>query len=361
MRVLVTGDEGYIGAVLGPFLRRAGHDVCGVDAGYYSECSFGPAAAGSAAHGSMRADIRDLTVDDFAGIDAVVHLAALSNDPLGELQPALTDAINTAAAARLGALARSAGVRRFLFASSCSIYGEGAGSSLTETDAFRPLTAYARSKVAVESALARLADDRFSPVFLRNATAYGFSPRLRLDLVVNNLTASACTTGEVRLLSDGTAWRPIVHVEDIARAFLAALEAPTDAIHNQAFNVGQNAENYQVRDIATAVSNVVGGSRVTFGSNASADSRTYHVSFDKIGRALPGFRPVWTLDRGIRELVAAFHEHGLDRAAFEGRAYTRLLQLKHLIETKRLDSDLRWTSIAEQAAVVESPGARVYS
>jgi nucleoside-diphosphate-sugar epimerase len=345
MRVLVTGNQGYIGAVLTPVVAAAGHEVWGLDTGYYRDCNFGEVA--DPAFGVTRQiarDVREVTDDDLRGVAAVIHLAALSNDPTGELAPALTSEINHRASVRLARIARQCGARRFLFASSCSIYGQGEGPSLTEEAPFNPLTAYARSKVDTERDLAALADDGFSPVFLRNATAYGFSPRLRFDLAVNNLAGWAYTTGLVKLLSDGRAWRPFVHVEDIARACVAALAAPRDAIHNQAFNVGQDEDNHRIRDVAEKVAQVVPNSRVSFAEGVSADSRTYHVSFAKLRRQLPEFRPAWSLERGIGQLRDAFAAAELTAEGFQGRTYTRLKQLQHLLSTGRLDSQLQWTA-----------------
>lgn len=345
MRVLVTGNQGYIGVVLTPILAAAGHEVFGLDTGYYCECNFGEIP--DPAFGVVRQiskDVREVGEEDLRGMEAVVHLAALSNDPTGELAPELTAEINHRASVRLARIARQCGVSRFLFASSCSIYGQGDGRSLTEEAPFHPLTAYARSKVDTERDLATLADERFSPVFLRNATAYGFSPRLRFDLAVNNLAGWAYTTGLVKLLSDGQAWRPFVHVEDIACACAAALAAPREAVHNQAFNVGQDEDNHRIRDVAEKVTQVLPDSRVSFADGVSADSRTYHVSFAKIRRCLPEFRPAWTLERGIRQLRDAFAAAGLTAEGFHGRSYTRLKQLQHLLRTGRLDSQLRWTA-----------------
>ena len=348
MRVLVTGNLGYIGAVLTPMLASAGYEVWGLDTGFYQECTFGTMQESyHGVHKQIHKDVRDVKEDDLVDIEAVIHLAALSNDPTGELNPELTEEINYRASVRLAKFARTVGVSRFLFASSCSIYGHGEGKALTEEAPFHPLTAYARSKVKAESDIAALADDDFSPVFLRNATAYGLSPRLRFDLVVNNLTGWAYTTGAVKLLSDGRAWRPIVHVEDIARAFLAVLAAPREAIHNQAFNVGQDVENYQIRDIAEMVAQVVPSSRVTYAEGASADSRTYNVSFAKIWEVLPGFRPVWNLERGTRQLYEGFKAFRLSFEDFQGRKYTRIKQLRHLLNVRWLDLELRWNSVME--------------
>jgi len=342
-RVLVTGNLGYIGAVLTPMLARAGYDVWGLDTGYYEDCSFD--ARKDSYHDvqkQIHKDIRDVTEDDLVGIHTIIHLAALSNDPTGELDPEVTEDINYRASVRLARMARTVGVKRFLFASSCSIYGQGKGERLTEQTPFHPVTAYARSKVKAEADISALADDRFSPVFMRNATAYGLSPRLRLDLVVNNLTGWAYSTNEVKLLSDGTAWRPIVHVEDISRAFIAALAGPRDVVHNHAFNVGQDVENYRIRDIAEVVARVVPGSTVTRCEGASADSRTYNVSFEKIRETLPGFRPLWNLERGIRQLCEGFKACGLAVGDLNGSRYIRIKQLQALLKERRVDAGLRW-------------------
>lgn len=343
MRILVTGNLGYIGSLLTPILAAEGHEVYGLDAGYYENCIFGtsPTNNSGVCH-QLRQDIRDVETSELMGFDAIIHLAALSNDPTGELNPELTEEINWRASIRLAELAKAARVSRFLFASSCSIYGQSDNKYLTEDAQFSPLTAYARSKVNTEADLAAMADDSFSPIFLRNGTAYGLSPRLRFDLVVNNLTGWAFTTGEVKLLSDGKAWRPIVHIKDISLAFLAALTAPREAIHNQAFNVGQNRENYQIRDIAETVGEVVPNSKVAYTEGATADNRTYNVSFDKINKSLPGFRPVCNLEWAVRELYEACKDNQLTIEDFQGRRFTRLKQLHYLLESGQLDSNLRW-------------------
>jgi len=339
MRVLVTGHKGYIGSVLTRVLREAGHDVVGLDAGYFQDCLFGHHDGDVP---EIRKDVRDATPGDLAGFDAVVHLAALSNDPLGEMAPELTYDINHIATVRLARLAVRAGVERFLFSSSCSMYGQSGDGLVSETAPLRPLTHYARSKVLAEKDLLALASDDFSPVLLRNATAYGISPRLRLDLVLNDLVACAFTTGKVLIKSDGTPWRPVVHVEDIARAFLAVLEAPKHAVHAQAFNVGSNAENYQVRDLAETVRRTVPDSGVEYAEGAGPDRRSYRVDFTKIERCIPGFRPRWTAARGAAELYEGFRRAGLTREDVEGRLYARLRQLRHLRDSGRLDDSLRW-------------------
>jgi len=340
MKVLVTGHDGYIGAVMVPALLAAGHQVLGVDTCFFSGDRH-RASGGRFRH--LGRDIRDLAAEDFAGIDAVVHLAALSNDPMGELDPELTHQINHRATLRLAQLAREAGVKRFLQASTCSVYGVASQSELaTEESPLRPYSAYAVSKVRVEEDLAGLADDGFSPVYMRNATAYGWSPRFRADLVLNNLACWAHASGEIRILSDGTPWRPVVHVGDIAGAFAAVLAAPRQAIHNQAFNVGVDEENYQVRDLAEIVRGAFPGCEVTIAKDGSPDPRSYRVDFCKIRRHLPGFQPAWNARRGVQELRSAFEAAGLTQEQFTGPTYVRLARLKQLLAEGRLDSNLYW-------------------
>jgi nucleoside-diphosphate-sugar epimerase len=274
----------------------------------------------------------------------VIHLAGLSNDPLGDYDPSLTEAINADASIRLARLAKAAGVKRFLFASSCSNYGASDDQFLDESAAFHPVTPYGKSKVAVEQAVSGIADDGFSPTYLRASTAYGMSPRLRFDLVVNNLTAWAYTTGEVYLKSDGTPWRPIVHVADICRAYIAVLEAPMDLVHNRAFNVGQTSENYQIREIAKLVRDIVPGSKVTFAETAGPDLRNYRVDCNEICRVLHPYKPQWTAQRGIEELYDTFCRKGLELDDFEGPRYKRIAHITALIDNGELDSNLRWKS-----------------
>jgi len=339
MRILLTGHDGYIGTVLAPILRAAGHDVVGLDAGLFAACGFGRQPVAPPA---TQLDVRDAEAAHLDGFDAVVHLANLSNDPLGNLRPGLTESINADATVRLAALAREAGVGRFVFASSCSLYGAAGQDAVTEEAAFHPVTPYGRAKVDAEAGLRPLASDSFSPVYLRNATVYGASPKLRFDLVVNNLTAWAVATGAIRMLSDGTPWRPLVHVEDVSRAVLAALEAPREAVHDQAFNVGISSENYQVRDVATIVGEEVPGCEVTFADGASPDTRSYRVSFAKIAERLPAWRPTWTVRDGVRQVRDALRGLDLQPEVFEGPRYSRIAHLQHLLDTGALAPDLRW-------------------
>lgn len=343
LRILVTGHAGYVGAVLAPFLQRAGHEVIGLDAGWFDDAAFGDDSEVRRIP-ALAKDLRDVERRDLAGFDAVVHLAGLSNDPLGDLDPQLTGAINEAASVRLAELAKAAGVERFVFSSSCSTYGAAGDDFLDESAEFNPVTPYGFSKVRMEAALSRLADDRFSPTHLRNATAYGVSSRLRLDLVLNNLVAWAVTTGKIRLLSDGTPWRPIVHVEDIARAFLAVLEAPREAIHDRAFNVGRTRENYRIRELAEIVAETVPGTAVEVAAGAGPDLRNYRVSCDRLARELPAFHPAWDARAGARELYAAYRRVGLTKELFDGPRFKRLGHIQRLQREGRLDASLRWRS-----------------
>jgi nucleoside-diphosphate-sugar epimerase len=340
MRVLMTGHDGYIGAVLGPFLSAEGHDVVGLDTRYYRDCGFGDDAPRVQV---IDRDLRDIRGDDLAGFDAIIHLAALSNDPVGDLNPNCTYDINHHASLRLARLAKEAGVQRFLFSSSCSVYGASSPDDILDEHAtFAPITPYAESKVAVEHDLLELADDAFSPTFLRNATVYGVSPRLRGDVVVNNLVGWAVTTGKVFLKSDGSPWRPLVHVEDVCRAFSSIMVAPREAVHAEAFNVGRQGENYRIRTVAELVQRAVPGSELGFAEGAGADPRCYRVDFSKIARMVPGFHPTWNVERGIDQLRDAYREIGLTRNDLEGPRFSRVKSILRLLEQGRLDSDLRW-------------------
>jgi nucleoside-diphosphate-sugar epimerase len=341
MRILVTGHKGYIGTVMVPMLLSAGHEVVGLDSDLFRECTFGPGIHDTI---ERRVDLRDVQLKHLEGFDAVVHLGALSNDPLGDLNPQITYDINHVASVRLAQLARMAGVTRFLYSSSCSSYGQAGDALVDETAELRPITAYAISKVRVEQDVAKLADDRFSPTFLRNATAYGVSPRLRFDLVLNNLVAWAYAQGRVHIKSDGTPWRPIVHIEDISRAFLAVLAAPCEVVHNQAFNVGQTEENYRIRELAEIVQEVVPGSRIEYAKDGGPDPRCYRVDFGKIHRRLPEFKPRWDARRGAEELYAAYRAAGLVIDDCEGPRFKRIDHLKYLMASNRVDATLRWRS-----------------
>jgi nucleoside-diphosphate-sugar epimerase len=351
VKVLVAGDRGYIGAVLAPFVRAAGHEVDGLDLGLYEGCDLGPAPA--MAGRRIVCDMRDVHPGQLSGYDAVICLAALSNDPLGDLNPAATYSVNLDGTLRLARAAREAGIERFLFASSCSLYGAAGSADVTEEAELYPVTPYGEAKVQAERQLSLLADDSFSPTYLRNATAYGASARLRLDIVVNNLTAVALTTGQVRLQSDGSPWRPLVHIEDISRAFVAVLEAPRAAIHNQAFNVGRPEDNVQIRDIAELVRDAVPGSKVSLADGAGPDIRNYRVDFSKLNETFPHLKLVWGVRDGIDELAAAYSKFGLTYDDFTSSRYVRLRRIRELLDLGMLDEMLRRQTPGEFAP----PGA----
>ncbi|GAA5534555.1 SDR family oxidoreductase [Deinococcus aluminii] len=350
MKILVTGTEGYLGSLLAPELLRRGHTVLAVDTGYYKA---GWLYAGTDTTAlTLNKDLRHITAADLEGVEAVVHMAELSNDPLGQLLPNITYDINHAGSVRLAQLARAAGVSRFVYMSSCSVYGVGGADFVDETSPVNPQTAYAECKVLVERDLREMADGRFSPTYLRNATAFGASPRMRFDIVLNNLSGLARTTGEIRMTSDGTPWRPLVHALDIGQAIIEVLEAPREAVHNEAFNVGSTAQNYRVREIAEIVAEAFPGCRLSFGENG-ADNRSYRVNFDKIHAALPNFRCAWDARRGAQQLAALFERIDLRASDFEWRGYTRLKQLEYLLHTGQIDRDFYWQAPAASAPVLE--------
>lgn len=352
MKILLTGHKGYIGAVAAPILSAAGHDVTGLDSDLFAGCEFGKAPKEIP---EIRKDLRDLTKADVAGFDAVVHLAALSNDPVSNLDPSLTFAINHKASVHLAELAKSAGVQRFVFSSSCSTYGAAGDEFLDETAALNPVTAYGESKVLVERDVMPLADKNFTPTFMRNATAYGVSPLLRLDIVLNDFVAAAYATGRIYIKSDGSPWRPIVHIRDIIGAMLAVLESPKEIVHNQTFNVGLTEENFRIRDLAAMVAEIVPGSRVEYAPDGGPDKRCYRISCDKIRRVLPNFRPQWTARKGAQELYDAYRAAGLTKADLDTNRYIRMNHIQRLLKSGQIDSTLRFVAPAGTAGVGGAP------
>jgi nucleoside-diphosphate-sugar epimerase len=342
VKVFVTGTEGYIGCLLAPLLIERGHEVVGLDTGYYCDgWLYSDSKSIRRTPATVHKDLRQVTTEDLTGFDAVVHLAELSNDPLGQNNPDNTFKINHQGSVSLAKAAKSQGVSRFIYTSSCSVYGLGSGEFLSEDGETNPQTAYAKCKVLVERDLSDLADDDFSPTFLRNATAYGASPRMRFDIVLNNLSGHAFTTKRIAMISDGSPWRPIVHVLDICRAVACALEAPRQTVHNQIFNVGRNDENFRVREIAEIVASVFPGCELAIGPSGG-DHRSYRVSFDKIQESLPGFSCDWTAEAGARQMKAVFERIDMSQETFDFRAFTRLKQLEYLIRTKQIDDEFFW-------------------
>ncbi|MCK9997030.1 MAG: SDR family oxidoreductase [Candidatus Krumholzibacteria bacterium] len=341
MKVLVTGHRGYIGSVLVPLLLERDHEVSGLDSDLFRACTFDGELVTIP---ELIGDVRDVEAENVKGFDAIIHLAGLSNDPLGDYNPSLTEDINHQGSVRLARLAKEAGVSRFLFASSCSNYGGGGQDFLDENARFNPITPYGVSKVEVEGDVGPMADDNFSPTFLRASTAYGMSPRIRFDLVVNNLTAWAFTTGEVHLKSDGSPWRPLVHVEDICRAYISILEADRELVHGKAFNIGTTTENYQIREVAEIVHDVVPNCEIGFAEGAEPDLRCYRVDCNLLALTVRGFKPQWTVRRGVEQLLEAYQRVGLTLDDFEGPRFKRIGHVKQLLDDGRLDNTLRWTS-----------------
>jgi len=343
MRVLVTGHKGYIGAVMVPILQAEGYEVVGLDNDLFDGCVFGNRTISGDIPDIpyVKKDVRDVKRSDLQGVDAVMHLCALSNDPLGYFNPDVTYEINYKASVKLAKIAKKAGVKRYLFSSSCSVYGDSGADMVNEESKPRPITPYAISKMRAEKDISRLADSRFSPTFLRSATAYGVSPMLRFDLVLNNMVAWACTTGIVLLKSDGAAWRPIVHIEDISRAFMTVLNAPRDLVHNQVFNVGITEENYRIRELAEIVKETVPNSHIEYAKDAEPDKRSYRVDFSRIAQTLPDFKPQWNARRGAKQLYEAYRKVGITLKEFEGPRYRRITHLENSVNTGRLDKSLR--------------------
>ncbi len=339
MNILVTGNKGYIGSLMTGKLVEKGYNVTGFDTSFFNKCNFYET---NYEIKQINKDIRNVSREDLKKVDAVIHLAALSNDPTGALNPSLTDDINHVASVNLARIAKEEGVERYLFSSSCSMYGIASSDEMvTETSPFNPVTAYARSKVDTERDVSKLATESFAPVFLRNGTAYGITPTLRMDLVLNNLVGWAFTTGQIKIMSDGTPWRPIIHVEDITNAFIAALEAPLDSVNNQAFNVGANSENYQIKDMAETVKRTVPDCEITYSMEHGSDSRTYKVDFSKIKKILPKFKPKWDLKKGTIEIYSSFKEYGLTVEEMNTK-YNRLYNINQLISSAQIDQTLRW-------------------
>jgi len=340
MKVLVTGTEGYLGSLLPPLLMEKGHEVLGVDTGYYKVGWLYNGTTVTAK--TLNKDIRHITTEDLAGVEAIVHMAELSNDPTGQLSPTITYDINHKGSVRLANIAKAAGIRRFVYMSSCSVYGVATEGDVTESSPVNPQTAYAECKTFVERDLQLMADDNFSPTFMRNATAFGASPRMRFDIVLNNLSGLAWTTKEIKMISDGTPWRPLVHALDICKAIYCALEAPRDIIHNQIFNVGDTANNYRVKEVAEIIAKTFTGCQLTFGENGS-DNRSYRVDFEKINKNLPGFKCDWNAERGAEQLFNLFQQIDLTSEDFLSRGFTRLKQLEYLIRTQQIDQDFFWS------------------
>lgn len=347
MKILVTGTEGYLGSLLAPLLMERGHDVIGVDTGYYKAGWLYNAT--DRAPQTLSKDIRQLQIEDFQGVEAVVHMAELSNDPAGQLAPHITYEINHQGSLHIARLAKAAGVERFVYTSSCSVYGLTSEDFVDETSPVNPQTAYAMCKTLVERDVRPMADDRFSPTFLRNATAYGASPRMRFDIVLNNLAGHAWTSGEIKMTSDGTPWRPLVHALDIAKAIICTLEAPRDVVHDQIFNVGDTAHNYQVRQVAQVVAEAFPGCQLSFG-NSDGDNRSYRVSFEKINHMLPGFACEWDARRGAQQLYEVFKAIDMEAETFSFRGFTRLKQLQYLLATQQLNTAFFWAPMEKVPA-----------